>query len=54
MGLSFASAAAIIGVSFILILQIFTTSLPPIISDVTEAYDRMKDTAVEQCQTDIH
>jgi len=54
MGLSFASAAAIIGVSFILILQIFTTSLPPIISDVTEAYDRMKDRGVEQCQTDMN
>jgi len=54
MGVSLASTAAIIGVSFILILQIFTTSLPPIISDVTEAYDRMKDRAVEQCQTDMN
>jgi len=53
MGVSLSTTAAIIGISFIIILQAFSVSVPPKLSEISDAYDDMKDRSVEQCQTDV-
>ena len=54
MGFSMAAAAAIIGVSILIAIEIFTSSFLPTITDVNDSYNDMKDRAIEQVQTDIN
>ncbi|MCX6667835.1 MAG: DUF2341 domain-containing protein [Euryarchaeota archaeon] len=53
MGVSLSATAAVIGVSILIIMQIFTTSIPLKVSQINDAYSEMKNRAVEQRQTDI-
>ena len=54
MGASYVATAVVIGVSLILVIQTFTGSLLPSISDINSSYHDMKDRAIDQVQTDIN
>ncbi len=54
MGFSLVAAFAVIGVSILIAIEIFTGSLLPAITDVDESYDDLVDRTVEMVQTDIN
>ena len=54
MGFSLVAAFAVIGVSILIAIEIFTGSLLPAITDVDESYDDLLDRTVEMAQTDIN
>lgn len=54
MGFSLAAAAAIIGVSVLIIIGTIGESLLPTTTDINDSYDDMKDRAIDQIQTDIN
>jgi archaellum component FlaF (FlaF/FlaG flagellin family) len=54
MGFSLAAAAAIIGVSVLIAIELVVGSLLPAITDINNSYDDMKERAIEQIQTDIN
>lgn len=53
MGFSVTAAAAVIGVSIIISLELLLGSIFPLTYDFIESYDDMKNRAIEQIQTDI-
>lgn len=53
MGFSISAAAAIIGVSVLMILEISLGTLMPVYTDIQKSYDDMRDRAVEELQTSI-
>jgi len=53
MGFSLVGAFAIIGVSILMVFEIFTGNLLPAVTDYNDAYDNMKERIIEQVQTDI-
>jgi archaellum component FlaF (FlaF/FlaG flagellin family) len=53
MGFSVVAAVAIIGVSALVALEVIVGTTIPTLTEVHEAYDEMRDRAIEQVQTDI-
>ena len=53
MGFSVSAASCIIGISFLIAVEIFSGTVFPLVSDVHEAYEEMTDRKVERDQTDI-
>lgn len=54
MGFSLVSSFAVIGVSILVALEIFTGNLYPLITEVDESYDNLVKRALESSQTDIN
>lgn len=54
MGFSLVGAAAIIGVSILMGIEIIVSTTIPTIIDVHDAFDDMRDRAIAQVQTDIN
>jgi len=54
MGFSLVAASVVIGVSFLIVMEILTGNLLPTISDINDSYDDMKDRAIDQVRTDIN
>jgi len=54
MGFSLAAAAAIIGVSILMVIEIIVGTTIPTITDVHDSFDDMRDRAIDQIQTDIN
>lgn len=53
MGLSLVAAAAIIGVSIVMAIEIMVGTTIPTLTDTHDSFDNMKDRAINQVQTDI-
>jgi len=51
MGFSVSAAAAIIGVSILMIVEIFVGNTIPLYTDIQESYKDMKNRAIEELQT---
>ncbi len=54
MGFSLAAAAAIIGVSMLIVIGTTVENILPTMTDTNDSYDHMKDRAIDQIQTDIN
>ena len=54
MGFSLVAAAAIIGVSIVMAIEIIVGTTIPTITDVHDSFDDMRDRAINQVQTDIN
>jgi archaellum component FlaF (FlaF/FlaG flagellin family) len=54
MGFSLVAAFAVIGISILIAIEIFTGSLLPAITDVDESYDDLLDRTVKMAQTNIN
>lgn len=54
MGFSLVAAAAIIGVSIVMAIEIIVGTTIPTITDVHDSFDDMRDRAIYQVQTDIN
>jgi len=54
MGLSLSAAAAIIGVSILISIEIMVGTTIPTMTDTYESYDNMKDRSIDRFQTDIN
>lgn len=54
MGFSLVAAAAIIGVSILMAIEIIVGSTVPTLTDVHDSFDNMRDRAIDQVQTDIN
>ena len=54
MGFSLVGAAAIIGVSLLMVIEIIVSTTIPTLTDVHSAFDEMNDRAIAQVQTDIN
>ncbi len=54
MGFSLAAAAAIIGVSTLIVIGTAVENILPAMTDTNDAYNDMKDRAIGQVQTDIN
>lgn len=54
MGLSTVAAAAIVGVSFLIMINIFSGGVLPVLSDYREAFKNLETRSVERVQTDIN
>ena len=54
MGFSLVGAAAIIGVSVLMCLEIIMSTTVPTITNVDDAFDEMRDRIIDQVQTDIN
>jgi archaellum component FlaF (FlaF/FlaG flagellin family) len=54
MGFSLVAAAAIIGVSVLMVIEIIVGTTIPTITDVHDSFDEMRDRAIDQVQTDIN
>jgi flagellar protein FlaF len=54
MGFSLVAAAAIIGVSIVMAIEIIVGTTIPTITDVNDSLDDMRDRAIYQVQTDIN
>lgn len=54
MGFSLVAAAAIIGVSSLMVIELLTGAVLPTLSEVNDSYDDMKNRAINQVQTDIN
>jgi len=54
MGFSLVGATAIIGVSLIIALEIIIGTTVPTITNVHDSFDKMRNRAIEQVQTDIN
>ena len=53
MGFSLVAAAAIIGVSVLIAIEVFVGSTIPVFTDVHESFNNMKNRAIDQVKTDI-
>jgi len=53
MGFSLVAAAAIIGVSILVVIGTFTGSLLPAVTDISDSYEDMRDRIIDKIQTDI-
>jgi archaellum component FlaF (FlaF/FlaG flagellin family) len=53
MGFSIVAATAIIGVSILICIELMVGTTIPTLTDVHDAYDKMRDRSIEQVQTDI-
>ncbi len=53
MGLSVSGVTVVIGVSILIIVEIFTASLLPVVTDIRSSYEDMTDRMIEQVQTEI-
>ncbi len=54
MGFSLIAAAAIIGLSIVMAIEIIVSTTIPTVNDVHNAFDNMRDRSIEQVQTDIN
>jgi len=54
MGFSLVAAAAIIGVSIVMAIEIIVGTTIPTLTDTYDSLDEMRDRAIEQIQTDIN
>jgi len=54
MGFSLVAAAAIIGVSVLIVIEVIVGTTIPIFTNVHESFNNMKDRAISQVQTDIN
>lgn len=54
MGFSLAAAAAIIGVSILMAIEIIVGTTIPTINNVHDSFDDMRDRTIDQVQTDIN
>ena len=54
MGFSLVGAAAIIGVTLLVVMEIIVGTTIPTITDYNDSYKDMKDRSIEQVQTDIN
>ena len=54
MGFSLAAAAAIIGVSTLIVIGTTVENILPTMTDTNDSYDDMKNRAIDQVQTDIN
>ena len=54
MGFSLVAAAAIVGVSILMVIEIIVGTTIPTITDVHDTFDDMRDRAIDQIQTDIN
>jgi len=54
MGFSLVAAAAIIGVSLVMGLEIIVGTTIPIITNINESYNEMRNRAIDQVQTNIN
>jgi len=54
MGFSLVAAAAIIGVSILMVIEIIVGTTIPTITDIHDSFDDMRDRAIDQVQTDIN
>ncbi|MBN2066575.1 MAG: DUF2341 domain-containing protein, partial [Candidatus Thermoplasmatota archaeon] len=54
MGLSLSASLAVLGVTFLLITQLFSSTINEELADVGEAYKEMVNRAADQCQTSIN
>lgn len=54
MGFSTVAAATIMGVSFIIVINIFSGGVIPTLSDYRESFKNMEERSVERIQTDIN
>lgn len=54
MGFSLVAAAAIIGVSVLMVIELIVGTTIPTITDIHDSFDDMKDRAIDQVQTDIN
>jgi len=54
MGFSLVAAAAIIGVSTLIVIGTIVENLLPAMTEVNDSYDELKDRAIDQIQTDIN
>ena len=54
MGFSLVAAAAIIGVSILIALEVIVGTTVPTITNVHDSFDDMRDRAIDQVQTDIN
>ena len=54
MGFSLVGAAAIIGVSVLMAIEIIISTSVPTITNVDDAFDEMRDRVISQVQTDIN
>ena len=54
MGLSLTAAAAIIGVSILMSIEIIISTGVPTITNLDDAFDEMRNRAIDQVQTDIN
>ncbi len=54
MGFSLVAAAAIIGVSALMVIELIVGTTIPTITDIHDSFDDMKDRAIDQVQTDIN
>lgn len=54
MGLSLSAAAAIIGVSLVISLELMLGSIIPAVNNYSYSFDDMKNRAIDQVQTDIN
>ena len=54
MGFSISAAAAIIGVAILISFELIVADVIPTVTDTYDAYDEMRDRAIDQIQTDIN
>jgi len=54
MGFSLVGAAAIIGVSILMCIEIIISTTLPVLTDVDNAFDEMRNRAIAEVQTDIN
>ena len=54
MGFSLVAAAAIIGVSVLMAIEIMVGTTVPTLTDTYDSFDDMRDRAIDQIQTDIN
>ena len=54
MGFSLVAAAAIVGVSILMVIEIIVGTTIPTITDVHDTFDDMRDRVIDQIQTDIN
>ncbi len=54
MGVSLPASFAVLGVTFLLVIQMFSSTINEELVDVGEAYKEMTNRAIEQCQTSIN
>lgn len=53
MGFSVSAAAAIIGIAFIMVLEVSMGTILPVLNDLDESYDEMRQRAIDELQTRI-
>ena len=54
MGFSLAAAAAIIGVSVLIAIEVIVGTIVPTVTNVHDSFDSMRNRAIDQIQTDIN